>query len=81
MSVFAACALVALKLGTGLAAGSPGLVSAGIEWSGDVVAAILTVFAIPWAVGSLTQTILTAIGVRRTSPRSARRRFWPAAAF
>jgi len=46
MSVFAACALVALKLGTGLAAGSLGLVSAGIESSGDVVAAVLTVFAI-----------------------------------
>jgi cation diffusion facilitator family transporter len=46
MSVFAACALVLLKLGTGLAAGSLGLVSAGIESSGDVVAAVLTVFAI-----------------------------------
>jgi cation diffusion facilitator family transporter len=46
MSVFAACALVVLKLGTGLVAGSLGLVSAGIESSGDVVAAILTVFAI-----------------------------------
>jgi cation diffusion facilitator family transporter len=45
-SVFAACALVALKLGTGLAAGSLGLVSAGIESSGDVVAAVLTVLAI-----------------------------------
>src|SRR5690348_9289624 len=38
MSVFAAAALVVLKLGTGLVAGSLGLVSAGIESSGDVVA-------------------------------------------
>jgi cation diffusion facilitator family transporter len=46
VSVFAAGALVALKLGTGLLVGSLGLVSAGIESSGDVVAAVLTVFAI-----------------------------------
>jgi cation diffusion facilitator family transporter len=45
-SVFAAASLVALKLGTGLVTGSLGLVSAGIESSGDVIAAILTVFAI-----------------------------------
>jgi cation diffusion facilitator family transporter len=46
MSVLAAGALVALKLGTGLATGSLALVSAGIESSGDVVAAVLTLFAI-----------------------------------
>ena len=46
MSVFAAGTLVVLKLGTGLVAGSLGLVSAGIESSGDVVAAVLTLFAI-----------------------------------
>ena len=46
VSVFAAAALVALKLGTGLLTGSLGLVSAGIESSGDVVAAVLTLFAI-----------------------------------
>jgi cation diffusion facilitator family transporter len=46
MSVFAAAALVALKLGIGLVTGSLGLVSAGIESSGDVVAAILTLFAV-----------------------------------
>ncbi|MGZ6588974.1 MAG: cation diffusion facilitator family transporter, partial [Solirubrobacteraceae bacterium] len=46
VSVFAAAALVALKLGTGLVSGSLGLVSAGIESSGDVVAAVLTMFAI-----------------------------------
>jgi cation diffusion facilitator family transporter len=46
MSVFAAALLVALKLGTGLVSGSLGLVSAGIESSGDVVAAILTLFAV-----------------------------------
>jgi cation diffusion facilitator family transporter len=46
VSAFAAGALVALKLGTGLLTGSLGLVSAGIESSGDVVAAFLTLFAI-----------------------------------
>jgi len=45
LSVFAAGALVVLKLGTGLLTGSLGLVSAGIESSGDVVAAALTLFA------------------------------------
>lgn len=46
ISVAAATALVLLKLGTGIATGSLGLVSAGIESSGDVVAAVLTFFAI-----------------------------------
>jgi len=45
-SIAAAALLVALKLGTGLATGSLGLVSAGIESSGDVVAAVLTFFAV-----------------------------------
>ena len=46
VSVAAAALLVVLKLGTGVATGSLGLVSAGIESSGDVVAAVLTFFAI-----------------------------------
>lgn len=46
MSVFAAAALVVLKLGTGLVSGSLGLVSAGIESSGDIVAAVLTLAAV-----------------------------------
>src|SRR2546430_15450381 len=46
LSIAAAGLLVALKLGVGLATGSLGLVSAGIESSGDVVAAILTFFAV-----------------------------------
>jgi cation diffusion facilitator family transporter len=46
MSIAAASVLVLLKLGTGLVTGSLGLVSAGIESSGDVVAAVLTFFAI-----------------------------------
>jgi cation diffusion facilitator family transporter len=37
---------VVLKLGAGLVVGSLGLVSAGIESSGDVVAAVLTLSAI-----------------------------------
>jgi cation diffusion facilitator family transporter len=46
VSIGAASLLVALKLGVGLAAGSLGLVSAGVESSGDVVAAVLTFFAV-----------------------------------
>jgi cation diffusion facilitator family transporter len=49
MSIGAAAVLVALKLGTGIVAGSLGLVSAGIESSGDVVAAVLTFAAIRFA--------------------------------
>jgi cation diffusion facilitator family transporter len=46
LSILAAGALVALKLGVGLATGSLGLISAGIESSGDVIAAVLTFFAV-----------------------------------
>jgi cation diffusion facilitator family transporter len=46
VSLAAATLLVALKLGTGIVTGSLGLISAGIESSGDVVAAVLTFFAI-----------------------------------
>jgi cation diffusion facilitator family transporter len=46
VSIGAAVLLVALKLGTGIATGSLALVSAGIESSGDVIAAILTLLAI-----------------------------------
>jgi cation diffusion facilitator family transporter len=46
VSIGAAVLLVVLKLGTGIATGSLALISAGIESSGDVVAAILTLLAI-----------------------------------
>jgi cation diffusion facilitator family transporter len=46
VSIGAAALLVLLKLGTGILTGSLGLVSAGIESSGDVIAAVLTFFAI-----------------------------------
>jgi cation diffusion facilitator family transporter len=45
-SIAAATLLVVLKLGTGILTGSLGLISAGIESSGDVIAAVLTFFAI-----------------------------------
>lgn len=45
-SIAAAVVLVALKLGTGLITGSLALTSAGIESSGDVVAAVVTFAAI-----------------------------------
>jgi len=45
-SIVSAVALVAIKLGAGLVTGSLGLVSSGIESSGDVVAAALTFFAV-----------------------------------
>jgi cation diffusion facilitator family transporter len=46
VSLAAAGLLVALKLGFGLASGSLGLISSGIESSGDVIAAALTFFAV-----------------------------------
>jgi cation diffusion facilitator family transporter len=46
LSIAAAGLLVILKLGVGLIAGRLGLISAGIESSGDVIAAILTFFAV-----------------------------------
>jgi cation diffusion facilitator family transporter len=46
VSIGAAVLLVVLKLGTGIATGSLALVSAGIESSGDVVAAVLTLLAV-----------------------------------
>ncbi|HXR29051.1 MAG TPA: cation diffusion facilitator family transporter [Solirubrobacteraceae bacterium] len=46
VSIAAAGVLVALKLGVGLATASLGLISAGIESSGDVIAAVLTFFAV-----------------------------------
>src|SRR5438445_1133523 len=45
-SIAAAGLLVALKLGVGLLSGSLGLISTGIESSGDVIAATLTFFAV-----------------------------------
>ncbi|HEX4563058.1 MAG TPA: cation diffusion facilitator family transporter [Solirubrobacteraceae bacterium] len=46
VSIAAATVLVAIKLGAGLASGSLGLISTGIESSGDVIAALLTFFAV-----------------------------------
>src|SRR5437660_3127074 len=46
VSVGAAALLIAVKLGVGVATGSLGLISAGIESSGDLIAAILTFFAV-----------------------------------
>jgi cation diffusion facilitator family transporter len=45
-SIAAAALLVTLKLGVGLVTGSLGLISSGIESSGDVIAAALTFFAV-----------------------------------
>ena len=49
-SVFAALALIALKLGTGLATHSLGLVSAAADSGTDLIAALLTFFAVGVAV-------------------------------
>jgi cation diffusion facilitator family transporter len=46
VSIALAGLLVLLKLGVGLASGSLGLISSGIESSGDVIAAALTFFAV-----------------------------------
>jgi cation diffusion facilitator family transporter len=50
LSILVAAMLVALKLGVGLGTGSLALVSAGVESSGDVIAAALTFFAVRLAV-------------------------------
>lgn len=50
VSVVAACVLIALKLGTGLATGSLGLISEAIHSGTDLVAALLTFFAVGVAV-------------------------------
>ncbi len=50
LSVFAAVALIALKLGTGLAVHSLGLISEAIHSGTDLVAALLTFFAVGVAV-------------------------------
>src|SRR5664279_6267317 len=46
VSIAVAGVLVALKLGVGRATGSLGLISTGIESSGDVIASVLTFFAV-----------------------------------
>jgi cation diffusion facilitator family transporter len=46
VSIIAAAFQMVLMLGTGLATGSLGLVSAGVESTGDVVAAVVTFFAV-----------------------------------
>jgi cation diffusion facilitator family transporter len=50
VSVLAACALIGLKLGTGLATGSLGLISEALHSGTDLVAALLTFFAVGVAV-------------------------------
>src|SRR5881409_4510987 len=50
VSVFAAIALIALKLGTGLATHSLGLVSEAAHSGTDLIAALLTFFAVGVAV-------------------------------
>ena len=50
VSVVAACVLIALKLGTGLATGSLGLLSEAAHSGTDLVAALLTLFAVGVAV-------------------------------
>lgn len=50
VSVFAAAALLAIKLVTGIAAGSLGLVSEALHSGTDLVAALLTFFAVGYAV-------------------------------
>src|SRR3954453_16994120 len=49
-SVFAALALIGLKLGTGLATGSLGLLSEAVHSGTDLIAALLTFFAVGVAV-------------------------------
>src|SRR5216110_991946 len=50
VSVGAACVLIAVKLSTGVASGSLGLVSEAVHSGTDLVAALLTFFAVGYAV-------------------------------
>src|SRR5262245_42117551 len=50
VSVVAACVLISLKLGAGLASGSLGLISEAVHSGTDLVAALLTLFAVGVAV-------------------------------
>ncbi|MER3488005.1 MAG: cation transporter, partial [Chloroflexota bacterium] len=48
-SVGAACLLIGIKLSTGIASGSLGLVSEAVHSATDLVAALLTLFAVNYA--------------------------------
>ena len=73
MSVGAAASLVVLKLTVGLAANSLGLVSEAVHSGTDLVAALLTFFALGVA-GRPTSRTSTATARPSTWPRSRRRR-------
>ena len=68
-SILAATLLVILKLGAGLVTGSLGLVSAGIESCGDVVAATVTFFAV--RLGARPADVTHPYGHRRAENLSA----------
>src|SRR3954447_23698811 len=69
-SILAATLLVLLKLVSGLLTGSLALVSAGIESSGDVIAAVVTFFAIRF--GARPADSSHPYGHRRVESLSAR---------
>jgi cation diffusion facilitator family transporter len=68
-SILAAALLMVLMLGSGLATGSLGLVSGGIESTGDVVAAVVTFFAV--RLGARPADISHPYGHRRAENLSA----------
>jgi cation diffusion facilitator family transporter len=68
-SILAATFLMMLKLGTGVVTGSLGLVSAGIESCGDVVAATVTFFAV--RLGARPADLTHPYGHRRAENLSA----------
>ena len=70
VSVAAAAVLVALKLGTGLASGSLGLVSEALHSGTDLVAALLTFFAVGVPARPADGGTSTATARPSTSPRS-----------
>src|SRR5947199_4311273 len=74
VSVVAAVALIALKLGAGLASHSLGLISEALHSGTDLVAALLTFFAGAWPCGRPTSPINTATERRSTFRPSPRRR-------
>ena len=79
-SIAAAALLAALKLGAGLASGSLGLVSEALHSGTDLVAALLTFFAVGVAGRPADRGTRTATARPSTSPRSRRRRCSPSSA-
>ena len=73
VSIGAAVVLIGVKLATGLATGSLGLLSEAAHSGTDLVAAVLTFFAVEWPCARPTADMPTVMERQGTWPRSLRR--------